>query len=61
MARATKPRVPKPPAPDDVRVPVVIVAGHTHRGVFYEMDTRYLATPDEAELLQRFGALRGDG
>lgn len=50
-----------PPVPEETRVPVVIRAGHTHRGVTYHVDTSYLATPREVERLTQFNALIGDG
>ncbi|MDC7806425.1 hypothetical protein PQS31_06250 [Luteimonas sp BLCC-B24] len=36
---------------------VVIRGGHRHKGVTYAADTPYSATPAEAELLRRYGAL----
>lgn len=64
MARrpAKRPAEPAPqPAPGDTRVPVVIRAGHTHRGVHYAVDTSYQAMPAEAERLRQFNALAGGG
>ena len=50
-----------PAAPAQPAVPafesVVIRAGHRHKGVTYAADTPYSATPAEAELLRRYGAL----
>lgn len=65
MAKATTKRATRKdkataPAPDH-RVPVMIRAGHTHRDLLYTEDTAYMATPQEAALLQRFGALTGGG
>lgn len=63
MTKAVTKRTPRKapaPAPDD-RVPVCIRAGHEHRGIYYPRDTVYQATPREAALLQRFGALTGGG
>ncbi|WP_101927004.1 MULTISPECIES: hypothetical protein [Luteimonas] len=37
--------------------PVVIRAGHRHKGVTYATDTPYSATPAEAARLRRYGAL----
>lgn len=64
MARRPAKRAAEPapqPAPGDTRVPVVIRAGHTHRGVHYAVDTPYQATPDEAERLRQFAAIVGGG
>lgn len=60
MARRTAKRATRPataPAPGTDRVPVVIRAGHTHRGVTYDAPTPYQATPAEAERLRAFGGL----
>lgn len=59
--RAAKPAPEATPAPGEDRVPVVIRAGHTHRGVRYDAPTRYQATVAEAARLRAFGALEGEG
>lgn len=64
MARRTAKRAVEPAstsAPGETRVPVMIRAGHAHAGVLYRVDTPYQATPREAVLLGRFGALVGGG
>lgn len=62
MTRRANQRDAEPalPAPGDGLVLVVIRAGHRHRGVHFEVDTPYAATPEEADKLARFGALAGD-
>ena len=50
------PAAPAQPAEPAVE-PVVIRAGHRHKGVTYAEDTPYSATPAEAELLRAYAAL----
>lgn len=68
MARKRQSSTPEPAAemrPASVGVParreagtqVVIRAGHRHRGVPYPEHTPYDASPEEIDLLRRYGAL----
>ena len=46
-----------PLAREDGRVPVHFVRDHEHRGVRHKQGELYWATPEEQELLLRFGAI----
>lgn len=39
---------------------IVIRAGHEHRGVRYDGEMRYVATPEEIDLLERYHAIVED-
>lgn len=55
MPAATPP--PAPAAVADGRVTVTFAHAHTHRGVPFGKGDTYRATPEECELLRRFGAI----